>query len=157
MHQQRNSLMTTIEEAYIKTAECFSRLASESPNPDLMELCADGLRELVNHYEDYCAKVLISKFFLKELEKKVKTLSETFDSDALLQHDNAFELMEDLIVIIREACLCEGGYTAREIQEKILEYFEISGLWDPFEPTMICDYYYHRIPISVMHRLRLKN
>ena len=135
-----------------KAADCFLHLIPHSHEPELLQLCSDGLHEVAIHYDYYNATVTTASPFMKELAESVRLLCSDEKPAPEVQHDRAFMLMEALALVMREAILREGTQQTRPVQEAILRYFEESGHWQ-WDETLVADYYYIRIPIAVMHKL----
>lgn len=146
--------METTRKACHTTADYFTSIGSETFNPELMKLCAEGLRELGDNIEEYSSKATISSCFFQELCEKVKSISDDTAPKTELQHDNAFALFEALAVVFRETFLRAGASALKPIQQAILDFFEGSGHWKANEGTLVSDYYYNRIPISIMQGLQ---
>ena len=147
--------MEATKQACHATADYFSSLAQDAFNPELMQLCADGLREVAEHYEEYASTSKVASPFLQELAKKVKEIAGEGKREAYMQHDNAFALFEAMAVVLREAFLRAGALKLKPIQQAILNFFEGSGNWKASDVNQqVIDYYYTRIPIAVQHSLQ---
>ena len=146
--------MEATKNACHATANYFSSLASDSFDPELMQLCADGLREVAENYEEYSSVVSTASPFLRELSEKVKLIAHDAKREAELQHDHAFSLMESMAVVLREVLLRKGASVLKPAHHKLLDFFEGSGHWKANEGSMVTDYYYNRIPITVLQDLQ---
>ena len=145
--------MEATKRACQATADYFADLAPEAFDPELMKLCADGLHEVAENYEEYLSTAKTSSSFLRELAEKVKHIATDEKKEAHLQHDNAFAIFEAMAVVLRETFLRTGASSLRPVQHAILSFFEGSGNWKANEGSLVSDYYYNRIPIAVLHSL----
>lgn len=124
--------------------------AHQSMDADLFELCALGLQEIAERFDEYRHYVAVSLPFAEHLVGAVQSVCIELSCENTNRQESAFALMEDMAVIFREVALRKGYENLSPPGQTILHYFESSGHWRANEGTLVADYYYTRIPVAVM-------
>ncbi len=68
-------------------------------------------------------------------------------------HDEAFALVESMVVIVREMHLRMGAGDVSDVHGDLMSFFEARCQWRADDDTLVSDYYYRRVPIAVLHDL----
>lgn len=136
-----------------QAASRLTTLAAEAEDPELTHICVQGLLEIADRYAKYKNTTVTGRRFMDELDESVRSLLKEKDFAAEEMHSVAFQMIEAIAVVIREASLRESTQQPRAAQEAVMRYFEESGHWHPGDGSLVSDYYYNRVPIGVMHSL----
>lgn len=128
-------------------------LAAEAEDSELAHICVQGLLEIADRYAKYKNSTVTGRRFMEELDESVRSILKEKDLAAKEMHSIAFQMIEAIAVVIREASLRESTQQPHAVQEAVMRYFEESGHWHPGDGSLVSDYYYNRIPIGVMHSL----
>ena len=62
-------------------------------------------------------------------------------------------LFEDLILFIREKTLRPPHRGFEPVEHKLLSHFELCGEWEPFDGTLISEWYWQRLPLMISQEL----
>lgn len=135
------------KEKFIALADFF-RAQSERQQSPLCSVCATGLDELAAHCAKYHENSVVAAPFLEETRMTAMLLSGSFGQVAHDAQAVAFGTLESLATVMREVSLrCQEEMT--DAQQATLEFFEMSGLWEQNDGTLVTDYYYNRIPRAI--------
>ena len=142
MNLKTDTLWTNVKADLCGFPEC-------AEDAELFSICERGLGEFAARSERYRASVHTAKPFMDELEQMLQRLELRAMALEGQRQEVAFGLVEALTMIMRETVLRTGGEFS-EAEKDVLRFFETSGRWTPMDGTLVSDYYYVRIPISVM-------
>ena len=127
---------------------------------EVIDVCCSGLGFLAREGDSYCGSLPfcqgITPHFEKELMELVRTLKVPADTVACLQircgdvQGQAFALLEDMALFMREKKLRNGAVTQSAQEERVLSFFESSGHWKPDSGEVVTDTYYKLLPIAVI-------
>lgn len=135
---------------FFLAAALLKKHALRSSNPELANICSDGLADVGQYLDEYETAVRIATRFVHELHISVKSLIKFKNATVHKLEDAAFNLFEPIAVIMRETVLRnKGNPPPRPVQTEAMRSFEDSGQWLPEDPTLVSEYYYHIIPTSL--------
>ena len=138
---------------FFVVAGLLKKHALRLSNPKLANICSDGLEDVGQYLDEYETAAQIASDFVKELHNSVDQLMEFKNVTVHKLEDAAFNLFEPIAVIMREMVLRnKGNPPPRPVQGEILRSFEDSENWRPEDPTLVSEYYYHKIPASLAAR-----
>ena len=129
----------------------FFRVQGEHQQSPLCRFCATGLDELAAECAKYHEHSVVAAPFLEEIRMTALLVSEAIGHVAHDAQAVAFGTLESLAAIMREVSLRRQGELT-EAQQTILEFFEMSGLWEQHDGTLVTDYYYNRIPAAMQKK-----
>ena len=121
-------------------------------------VCARALFEILACLSDYDKNVVISRKFVDSLaanaEAMLQVLSDSTGKSAPelagRLDELAFQMVEELAVIVREKTMRSGLESARPGEVAIMDYFERRGFWFLGDQTLVTEYYYTGLPIALM-------
>lgn len=112
-----------------------ARIAHASTDSRQVLFCR-SLRYLIDHAEDFDDCVPEDNPFYKEFET---LLGEGFSSE-----EDCFSLFECVVIFFR-LLQCAGGGEGPVVAD-VLRHFEECGEWLKEDETIVCDWYWRRIP-----------
>ena len=128
----------------IEAADFLAEQAPHSVEPELARACSEVLFDMAERVSAYENTIQIADFFLKEFHTAISRLEKIKNATKNALHDWTFELFETLAILAREDVL--RNHSARPAQAEAIRYFMESGHWMPDDPTLVSEYYYHKIP-----------
>ena len=136
----------------LHAAMLMETAGASAPDPELLGLCANTLRELAGEDRNSAAGLKLTMPFLLEANRILQLLCVNFTSQPQLLHDRAFALLECMAVITKERSLNKRKTKILPAQAALMRYFESSGQWSRDDGTLVSDYYYTKIPASLANR-----
>lgn len=120
--------------------------------------CAHGLRALLSCLDEYDNKVLVSSIFYESLISNIRELAKGIEECARrpgvnakeMAQDLAFQLVEDMAVLLREKYLRNGCEPSPD-ELALMDYFETRGHWKFGDQTLVTEFYYIGLPIAVIN------
>ena len=106
----------------------------------LVRLFCSGLLALQEYRADYDRIVDDQNPFYKEF-----TLSSKQDDISV---DEIFSLFECLVLFIRMRQMASPHITLSTNEQQVLEYFETCGEWTDSDDSMVCRWYWQRLPAA---------
>ena len=131
----------------IEAAEFLAEQVPHSVEPELARACSEALFDMAERASVYESTIQIANRFLKEFHAAISGLGKVKNATRNALHDWTFEVFEALAILAREDAL--RNHTVRPAQAKAIRYFTESGHWMPDDPTLVSEYYYHKIPASL--------
>lgn len=114
-----------------------ARIAHASSDPRQVLFCR-SLRYLIDHAEEFDACVPEDNPFYREFTALLTT---GFGSE-----EDCFSLFECVVIFFRLR-QCAGGMDAPSpVERDVLRHFEQCGEWLPEDATLVCEWYWRRIP-----------
>lgn len=128
-------------------AEGADLLAAHAPHafdPALARALSSILSDMGERFDVYERAVKIGMPFLNELRVAMASLDQFKTATRLALHDWTFSAFEAAAVLTREVMLRNGEN--RPPQAGVISYFVNSGHWLPGDPTLVAEYFYHKLP-----------
>lgn len=122
-----------------------------------LAICIDGLKSMLTCLHDYDNTIIKARLFCDSLCRNVRSLNETaadchkygWDGGVEGICDLTFQLVEDLAVLMREKSLRHGGAFSSPGEQQLMQYFETCGSWFWGDATLVTEYYYMHLPLSM--------
>lgn len=112
--------------------------AAQRYNWPLESIFRSGLTALCEHQSDYDKIVDDQNPFYKEF---------TFCSQQdAISVDELFSLFECLVIFIRMRQMANPHTALSTTEQQVLDYFENCGEWTACDDTMVCQWYWKRLP-----------
>lgn len=141
--------MSFVPETCRRASDILLAAAADSPDPELMTICARSLVEIADACPAYNEQAILSKKFLEEGHYHTRMICEKRDTGTHVLYDLAFALFECIAVASRENYPPKTTRKLPPNQDLLLRYFESSDHWRPDDDTLITYYYYIVIPNAV--------
>ena len=127
-------------------------------------VCARALYEILACLADYDKNVVIARKFAEQLAADAEALlrvlavreGEPGPDIAGLLDELAFQMVEELAVIVREKTMRSEDEKARPGEAAVMDYFERRGFWFLGDQTLVTEYYYTGLPIALMRHIFTK-
>lgn len=125
---------------------------------DSVALCRQGLQGIFSNLGSYSNKIQSATFIHDCFRKNLSSLESLADADVSAEktdtaaslNDLCFAMIEEMAVLMRERYLREGGKDLSVSEKAVTDYFESSGNWYIGDTTMVSEYYFVKLPVTVI-------
>lgn len=132
----------------LKAAAILEIAAKTSHEPELLQVCTNFLKEAAAHGPEYHAGVDVAKPFLLEARNTISLICREGENSGADPDGRAFALLECFAVIALEHSRHCDKKNIPRTQADVRRYFENCGHWRRGDGTVVCEYYYNRIPAA---------
>lgn len=144
-------------ELCVKSLEEAIGKVKGSGHEKCLAICIDGLKSMLTCLHEYDNTIIKARLFCDSLSRNAMSLNETasdcrkygWDGGVDGICDLAFELVEDLAVLMREKSLRRGDEFSSPGEQRLMQYFETCGSWFWGDATLVTEYYYMHLPLSM--------
>ncbi|MDR2891549.1 MAG: hypothetical protein LBV80_00450 [Deltaproteobacteria bacterium] len=124
-------------------------------------VCARGLSEILTSLDDYDKNVVIAHKFADSLAANAEAITQEMifhegePTDEAMGHlyELAFQMVEDLAVIVREKTMRSAVEVPSPGELDVMDYFERRGFWFLGDDTLVTEYYYTGLPIALIPQI----
>lgn len=120
----------------LHAAMVMETAGASAPDPELIGLCANMLRELAGQDRPDTVNLKLTTPFLLEANTILQVLCMDLPSQPMLLHDKAFALLECMAVIAKERSLSKSKQQTLPAQMALMRYFESCGQWARDDGTL---------------------
>lgn len=148
-------------ELCVKSLESALGMVREAAWEKCLAICIDGLKSMLTCLSSYDNTIIKTRIFCDSLCRNAVAVNEIVTAcRGRLRRaelggicELAFQLVEDLAVLMREKTLRKGGVHSL-CEQRLMQYFESCGAWSCDDGTLVSEYYYLRLPLSPGKRRR---
>lgn len=137
MHIRRGARMSLSRHRNDLEKLYAARIAHASADPRQVLFCR-SLRYLIEHAEEFDACVPEDNPFYQEF---AALLAQGFGSE-----EDCFSLFECVVIFFRLRQCFRGRAEPSPVERDVLGHFEQCGEWRPEDTTLVCEWYWRRIP-----------
>ncbi len=130
-------------------AQRLQKVGPQAEEPQLMGLCALGLLEFAERYQQLEHTTKTAARFIRQLVDMARICADEEKTPAQVLHDRAFYMFECLAAILLEEHLRQPTRQMSEAQGDLLYYFRECGHWRKEDRSEITDFFFIYIPEDV--------
>lgn len=137
MHIRRGARMSLSRHRNELKKLYAARIAHASSDPRQVLFCR-SLRYLIEHAEEFDACVPDDNPFYREFAALLTT--------GFASEEDCFSLFECVVIFFRLRQCARGMAAPSPVERDVLRHFEQCGEWRPEDATLVCEWYWRRIP-----------